>query len=332
MAPALRAEVLQFAEHDHAVIIAAPHLAIDAWSMQLCWNEIITDYARSPTAMQTETSWSFRRFVDWQNQQYLSGQFDDSIRYWQERWSALRETMMSADSFDIARASGTFMSLGTSVEYVDIGADTSRKVRNKAVSWRTTPSMLFLAVYAVLLTIRTGHFVTAPWLPFANRVRKETLRTVGWLANGHPVEVLCDPEMSLRHLFSRCRASVLGASQHQQFPRQFVWRSLGRGYESPSRFMFNYFRVPPECSGPSTLENVINAPLRAVIAPGASFSMRVVDRQESFVVGLIYGTGRFARRDVEASLRQYLTIIKQALHRSDDVKMATVLRECRTSH
>lgn len=168
--PLIRATVYALAPSEHAVLLSAPHFAMDAWSLRLFWSDLelhyteLTQRGRLPEFPATP---SYHDHTARQERDYAEGRFDQSMAYWSEQWC--RATHVGLDDFDFVRPWSIGVSLGTGVEHHELPGTVSVMIRRAARTLGVTPPVVFLAAFALWAYRHTGCQDLAIWLPFANR-------------------------------------------------------------------------------------------------------------------------------------------------------------------
>ena len=137
---------------------------------------------------------------------------------------------------------------------------------------RVAPYVVFAAAFLLYLRESTGRDALGIWIECPNRDTDEAEDAVGWLMNRHLLGVEIRTESSGTALLEACRAAIVDAHRHQAIPLPFLWRRIGRNCERRRGLREDHgTRFSPD------------------------LCVRVIERQDDFVLSAAFMTARFAR-------------------------------------
>lgn len=204
--PLIRAVVGRFDDEDAVVVLIAHHAAVDGWSMQVVATDLVADYSRRRGHQVAErpAPLQYRDYTLWQ--QGPDGVSAAALEYWRAKLQGGRMITLPMDhprSADLPK--------NTAVLRYALDADLAAAVVAAARENRSSPFMVLLAAYNVLLARRTG--VTDLVVPTIGANRKETRfrDTVGNFTNFMPLRTDLSGCADFTELLARVRATCLEA-------------------------------------------------------------------------------------------------------------------------
>ncbi len=150
---------------------------------------------------------------------------------------------------------------------IDLGRELSDAVRELAAREGTTPFVVLLTAYQVLLHRYTGQNEMIVGTPTYGRDRAEFANVVGYLINMIPLKATFDDDPPFRELLAQMRQTVVEGIQHQDYPFPLLVEKL-----QPDREFLPYAYFPngihsPEvqavCRAGGSLHH-LRAPVRAL--------------------------------------------------------------------
>jgi condensation enzyme len=204
--PLVRAVLGRFDDRDSVLVLIAHHAAVDGWSMQVVASDLVAAYSRRrghevaerPEAVQ------YRHFTAWQREPEAVP--PAAREYWRAK---LRGGRMITLPMDHPRSAN--LPKSTSVLRYPLDADLAAAVATVARENRSSPFMVLLAAYNVLLARRTG--VTDLVVPTIGANRKQTRfqETVGNFTNFIPLRNDVAGCATFGELLARIRTTCIEA-------------------------------------------------------------------------------------------------------------------------
>ena len=257
--PLLRASLLRLAPDDHLLIANMHHIVSDGWSMGIFVAEIAALYgayvAGRPSPL-PDLQVQYADFAEWQRS-WLSGEvLERQMRYWRERLAgapALLELPTDRPRPPVQTFNGLRRSFVLPPELSEALMALTRRTG-------TTPFMLLLAAFEVLLHRYTGADDIVVGTPIANRTRKEIEPLIGFFVNTLVLRNELGDEPAFADLLARVREGALGAFAHQDLPFERLVEEL-----RPER----HLAYSPLFQVMFTLQN---APMASLDLPGLTLS------------------------------------------------------------
>ncbi len=106
----------------------------------------------------------------------------------------------------------------------ELSPETSARVRHLGRAERTTPFILLMAIYKVLLSQYTGQDDIVVGTPMANRSRREYQDVIGPIFNMLPMRTSLSGDPTFREFLARVRETATQAYAHCEIPFQKLAR------------------------------------------------------------------------------------------------------------
>lgn len=194
---------------DHQVLcLNAHHLVTDAWSCRVLVEELTALLAGAPLP---RPGWSYRHVTRWQRRPSSLERMRTDREYWQGQLGHVRAP-------DLPYQPAQDGSAGVRTLPLDVGPADTERLRALARAGQTTLFTVLLSLFYRALHEQCGDTDLAVASPFANRVRPEVMRTVGFLANQLVLRTTVEPGEALPALLARTARTVGDALAHQAFP------------------------------------------------------------------------------------------------------------------
>jgi len=211
--PMLRAVLTRVADDDHVLVLAAPALAADDWSMHVLWRELGEAYSAFRRGQGTpglapadELLPGLARLA---NDRASASEVQRDADWWRDE---LAGTPPPRPLFGDARTRrGAGGDKSSSVRIDDVVTDSLREFARQE---RASLFMVLTAVYASLLHRYTGQEALLVGAPTAGRRRPEFETLVGPYASWLPIRIDRAGSTSMRELLRRVRKAALRAYSH----------------------------------------------------------------------------------------------------------------------
>lgn len=213
----------------HVLALNAHHLTTDAWSCRVLVEDLVALLADRPLPA---PGWQYRHFAHWQRRRSALERARVDGAYWSRQLEGVRPC--AAGRSDLAAGGRPELAedRGQEGERSEVAQALDRQsadaVRRLARLCGTTPFVVLLSVFLRALALESGQRDLAVAAPFANRVRPEASRTVGFFANLLILRARVDTSEPLQDVVPRIRTTVNEAMAHQGFARILPPAQSGR--------------------------------------------------------------------------------------------------------
>jgi hypothetical protein len=210
----MRARLWRMPAGRDVLCLAVHHLALDALSIGLLRRDLSGLYERClgrdvpelpPVAMQ------YTDFVAWQAKQLDGPALARHLRYWTAQLAGAR-------SLDLPVGAEGAGHGRTRMARLPLGDGVVAELDDLARRERTSLFGVLLAVFFSALSAETGQQDLAVTTLLSHRLHPALAGTVGYFASATVLRARVEPEEPFAELVRRCRATLLGALQHQALP------------------------------------------------------------------------------------------------------------------
>jgi hypothetical protein len=206
--PLLRAVLGRFDDDEAVLVLVTHHVATDAWSMQILMRDLASRYAvrRGFREYEPPAVTQYQEFAVWQQGSVDYPQIGRAREYWRDK---LRGAEILALPTDRPRTGRTTNSYAVTRFVLDVRATAA--ILQLANSVRSSPFMVLMAAYAMLLRERTGATdVVVPTFT-SGRYEERFLRTAGPFFNFLPLRMDLAGCGTFREVVERTRRTCLEA-------------------------------------------------------------------------------------------------------------------------
>jgi len=215
--PLLRVVCYRRSALDATLFLSLHHIITDLRSLAVLLDELAVAYpafreGREPLLGPPPPP--YREVVFWQKSHLESEAGELSWQYWKERLSGELPTIQLQTDRPRPRR---LIPEGRSIP-IRLGRGLSSHIGELAQQTRSTPFMVLLAIFEVLLHRYTGQDDLLIGTVAAARRRSEHARTQGYFVNPLVLRAELEGNPTFLELLARTRRDVLGAFEHQDFP------------------------------------------------------------------------------------------------------------------
>jgi hypothetical protein len=206
--PLLAAVLGRFDDQDAVLVLIAQHVEVDGWSMQLIVKEVAECYAarRENREPDLPEVLQFQEYARWERGSTTPELLEKRLAYW-------RKTLDGADIVgtpsDFPRSANLPKNSG--VDRFVVGEDVSAAVLELAKSTRSSPFMVLIAAYKVLLSELTGKTDVTINTIMSGRGQARFEKTVGSFFNFVPLRTDLAGAANFREIVERVRKTCIGA-------------------------------------------------------------------------------------------------------------------------
>lgn len=311
--PLLRAVLARFDDTDSVLLVDAHHCAIDSWSMQL----IIRDLAARYAVRQGHTSEELPEVPQYRD--YAARQLDEdntaALEYWRNRLQGAKIVTIPTDR---PRSAGSWPE--TSWYRATTEAESRTAAESAAAATRSSPFMVLLAAFTVLMRQKTGEddIVVPTFLP--GRTESRFQHTVGSFFNFVPLRTNLAGATTFRDVIARVRTTCMEAYTHE-IPLAQV---LGVAPElmapavadDRAPFVFQVIQPPFTLAGErigdleytAIWRREVSQPVGSYVPDGMAWCLHL-GPSEDILANIAYTRGLFSDDRMRALVTEYLTLL-----------------------
>ncbi|HEY0636757.1 MAG TPA: condensation domain-containing protein, partial [Pseudonocardiaceae bacterium] len=308
-APLWRLELLRLGDEEYLMVVGNHHLILDATSMNMVIGELVTPPDDSSAT-------SFRDFAHWQREQFAKGAYDDQLRFWHERLSALPPPLVLPS--DRPRRDAASYA-GDTLRFI-VPGDVADRLRELGKVEGTTLYAVVLSSFMSLLSRYTGQTDVLVGTQVSGRQLPELHRAAGMFVNLIPIRASLAGEVTFREVVRRVQASLTESFAHQDVPFEKLVQDL-RGDVDRSHAPL----VQVSCNMPQTTTPPGGEEVPTPMAPGGSLidlTLHVLPRGRALEFQFEYPTALFDATTVERMARNYGRLLR-ALSADPDGPLVT---------
>ncbi|MEM7127315.1 MAG: amino acid adenylation domain-containing protein [Chloroflexota bacterium] len=219
--PSFRAKLLRLSSGDHVLLLTLHHIVFDGWSTGILFHELselYRAYSSGESSPLPELPIQYADFAVWQRQWLGDQEMETQIAYWQKQLSGLQAFLPLPTDYPRPAV----QSYQGDVYESHLPADLMARITQLSVATETTPFMILLAAYTLLLGRYSGQNDIAVGTPIANRNRVEIEPLIGFFVNTLVMRTDLNGNPTVRELLSRIQQTTLDAYRYQDVPFEKV--------------------------------------------------------------------------------------------------------------
>jgi amino acid adenylation domain-containing protein len=309
--PLLRVTLLKLSQEEHVLLLTMHHIASDGWSTGILMREICTLYEaflKDKSSPLPELEIQYGDFAFWQNR-WLRGEIlEKQLHYWKSHLAELPTLELPLD-----RPRPRPASYRGGIEYLEIPADITKRLRELGNHEGATLYMTLLTAFAILMSRYSGQEDVVLGSPIAGRNHKEIEPLIGFFANSLVMRCDLSGDPGFIEALLRIKKMAMDAFENQDLPFEQLVEEL-----RPERDMSR-----------NPLAQVIfalqNAPMSEVKLPELSLNsvemenimvrsdmeVHVWEIDEVINVQMLYSVDLFEQRTIQRMILNFRTLIDE---------------------
>lgn len=317
--PVARATLYRLSPDDHIFYCVVHHITTDGWSMTILLDELAEIYGalidgRTPRLPPLQLQYA--DFSVWQRESLQGDALDDLLQYWREQLAGAPTVLEIPGD----RPRPPVLGSGAGVVEFTVPTGTREALATLARQAGATSFMTLLAAFAVLLRRYSGSTDVLIGTPVAGRTEPQLERVIGCFVNTLALRLRMDDDPTFRDLVERARCVVLDAIAHQDLPFERLVSDLQPervlSHTPVVQVMFALQSVPLSTSRFGPLE-VGSFTLEPTTTP-FDLLVEMAELADGFGGRVSYRSDLFDEATVHRLVRNFVTLLDSAAHRSDD--------------
>ncbi|WP_409493599.1 MupA/Atu3671 family FMN-dependent luciferase-like monooxygenase [Amycolatopsis sp. cmx-11-12] len=315
--PSLRATLVRMAADDHLLVLAAHHIATDAWSTEVLTKELIEFYtagrAGRPPVLPVLPI-QYADFASWERGPVAQAERAASLDYWRGTLAGLDTVRFPTDRPRPVEPSWA----GEQVQRL-LPAKLHRELLSLGgPSTRVMP--MALAGLAAVISRYTGQNDIVAGTTFAGRTRPELEPLIGYFANTVVLRVSTAGAPGFRELLARAGDTVYSAHTHQNVPFDQLVSELHPARDLNTNPLFQVALLQTnELLKPVRMADVdvVTVPLHSGTAR-FDFTLSVAERSAGGIeMGIEFATDLFDRARMDRLLAHLERLLESGVSRPD---------------
>jgi amino acid adenylation domain-containing protein len=213
----VRACLVALGPQDHALIVTIHHIAADGWSLGVLTAELTELYEafrKGQASPLPDLSIQYADYAHWHRRHVENGVFQSEISYWRKQ---LRAPLAVMD-LPTDRPRPAAMRFEGAIHRQILGADVQESVRTFAIAGRTTPFVVLLSAFEILLFRYSSQTDVIVGTATAGRSGTELEKLIGLFINNLVLRTDLSGNPTGTDVISRVRDTVLSAFAHENAP------------------------------------------------------------------------------------------------------------------
>jgi amino acid adenylation domain-containing protein len=308
----LRCCLVQLAPNQHIFLVTMHHIASDAWSMGLFWQQLGQVYnafvQHQPNPL-VPLPIQYADYAVWQREWLSSEVLAQQLDYWKHQLAQVNPVLELPTDYP-RPATQTYAGATTSIDLSpQLTADLKALCRQESA----TLFMTLLAAFQLLMSRHSGQedFIIAS--PIAGRNRTEVEGSIGFFINTLLLNADLADHPSFQSLLKRVRKVALGAYSHQDVPFEKLIEELNPRRDLSRNPLFQVlFNLLNTEDVNLTLTGLTATPV-TITEANSKFDVTLYAKESGSKIhfDLAYNTDLFAPARMQAMLDQFEYLLTQ---------------------
>ncbi|RKT19430.1 condensation domain-containing protein [Streptomyces sp. 1114.5] len=323
--PLIQGTLLRFDEEDAVLALVVHHTAADGWSVRLIIRDLAVRYAERRGHRQPElpTALPYREFAAWQREFAADPALEGARAFWRKQLAGARILSVPTD-----RPKSTGLPESTAVHRFTVDAELTARAVEIAQALRSTPFMVLLGAFAVMVARDTGNpdVVVPTFSP--GRGEDRFHHTVGPFFNFLPLRTDLSGARDFAEVVTRIRTTSLEAYAHDipfgQILAQAPELMLPTLEDGRAACVFQVFPFPflldAELIGDLEYTEVrrrlTSQPVGSDVPNGALWTLNL-DPAGDVVAGIQYNSNLYDERSVAEQVDRFRAVLRELVGAPD---------------
>ena len=229
----MRVRLFSCSQQEHILLVTIHHIAVDAWSVLLLIEELITVYLALELGVQpslTPLKHSYIDYVRWQRELLTSTQGEKLWNYWQQKLAGELPVL----NLPTDRPRPAIQTYNGASYNFKISQKLTEQLKKLAQAEGVTQYIVLLAAFQVLLYRYTGQEDILVGAPTSGRTQPEFVPLVGYFVDPVVMRANLSGNPSFQEFLTQVCQTVSEALAHQDFPFALLVERL-QPQRDPSR-------------------------------------------------------------------------------------------------
>jgi amino acid adenylation domain-containing protein len=308
--PLWRIGLLRVAHDEHVLVITLHHIIFDGWSQAILYRELGQAYEHEITGISAgqpdAAEVTFADYTAWTLE--LAKRMGSTDAAWWKRHLAGAPTVLDLPRDRPRPAVVTFSGARRTAT---VGAALTAAVMTLAAAEGTTPGVVLLSAFSVLLCRLTSESEQIVGVPLADRGQAAIEDLVGFFIRTLPLRLRVDHHAAFTEHVQRCKAELAAARQHADAPLERIIEQLAVGRDLTRnplyQVMFNVYNFP---EAQLELPGLLVRPGQAGI-PGSlvDLTLYVIRQGDDLRIDAVYNSDLYDGPRIQALLDSYMRLL-----------------------
>ena len=306
--PLVRYQLIKLGPAEHLMLMTMHHIISDGWSMGVLVREVAAmyeAYARGVEPELEEPEIQYADYAVWQREWLRGEVLEEELSYWQRQLEGAPAVL----ELPTDRPRPAAQSYRGASEAIELGAETSERLRTLSRREGATMFMSLLAAFDVLLYRYSGQDDLVVGTPIANRHRREIEGLIGFFVN--TLAMRTEVRGSYREVLRRVRETALGAYAHQDLPFEMLVEKLQPERSLSYSPLFQVMFVLQNAPGATVDLQELKLEFKEGETHSSEFDLTMVlaETEESIAGAIEYNTDLFDAETIRRMIRHFRRLI-----------------------
>lgn len=219
LAPLFRVELVKFENDKCLLLFDMHHIISDGTSLKILINELSSLYNNDNLE---DLQLTYKDFAVWENNNIKSIMFDNSKNYWLSQFKDEVEPLNLPTNYPRPAEK----SYKGSKVYATLDLELTNKINELALNTKTTPYMILLCAYYILLFKYTMQDDIVVGSPVIGRDNLELSNIVGMFVNTLPLHIKINDNYQFNEFLEAVKELCLNSFEHQSYPLDEIVNNL----------------------------------------------------------------------------------------------------------
>ncbi|MGI9553192.1 MAG: amino acid adenylation domain-containing protein [Aurantibacter sp.] len=220
--PLIRASLLKFSESEHLLFLTLHHIITDEWSMNILRAELAANYKALCDGKEIVTRPPGLKFSDYAYWQQQHNEYESQLAYWKDKLTG-EIPILDLQTDHKAPLTPSYKGRQHKREY---SVELSQKTLELSKKLETTPFVLLLSVYYILLHKYTGQEDLLVGSPMSGRNNKSLENIFGFFLDTMVLRSQVKPTDSFLELVQQVKIVTRDAFEHKDVPFDLLVKEL----------------------------------------------------------------------------------------------------------
>ncbi|NES18401.1 MAG: AMP-binding protein [Symploca sp. SIO3E6] len=313
-APLFRTKLLQFSDTEAALILAVHHIIIDALSLNLLFQELLSLYDAALENKQSsllELAIQYADYAVWQRQLLQGEILQNGLEYWREQLAGVSTLYpVPADKLKIAQ------DFQRGQKNFQVSTATWSAIEQLSKQYGITPVVVFLAGFYLLIAQYSQQQDITVGFPVSGRNHPQLEAAIGLFTDTIILREKITDTLTLKELLYQIKETNFNAYAHQHIPLNylinFIQHHPQQKYRNLFQLLFDYVDLGEKVEAKSTSTLTVTKELtRANTDIDLTF---ILKRSGQSIEGLFnYNLDLFEEETIAGLIESYLLILEQCI-------------------
>ncbi len=312
----IRTNLIKVGAEDHFLAVTMHHIISDGWSMKIFIRELGIYYSafiQSQSAPLEPLPIQYPDFAVWQRETLTEELFRERVNYWKKKLANAPPLLdLPSDYPRPLTPTGH-----GAVEHYEISDEIVRRVREFARARGTTPFIVYLALFQVLLHRYSGQADILVGTPVGVRPRVETENLIGFFINTVVLRANFENNPSFSEFLRSCGQVACEAYSHQDVPFEKIVEELHPQRVAAHTPLFQVAFVLADDLSSQWKNPDLEVTIDEVESDTAKFDLTLFIKEQQNRISLEYNTDLFGPATIRRFLKHFCQLMEGVLRNPD---------------